>query len=193
MEATPHSNTTAHNNAINLTSFPLALQRRRLLRRSASSLETEGEKFMARIVLAVLLLLCLDASYAQESRRCSKVKSNETTCWGWIQGHTPEDGGTVKEIRGKVVAPNEEAVPDALIELYDNPDLDFDQRKRVAACRVGANGEFRFKGLRPGKYELRGSYCGGAGFDAGHTIITFAPKDKGASKTEILVKLNLSQ
>jgi len=148
---------------------------------------------MARIIMAVLLLLSLDASYAQESRRCSKVKDSEKTCWGWIQGHTPEDGGTVKEIRGKVVAPNEEPVPDALIEVYDNPDLDFEQRKRVAGCRVGANGEFRFKGLRPGKYELRGSYCNSPGFDAGHTIIIYAPNDKGASKTDIFVKLNLSQ
>ena len=148
---------------------------------------------MKKTFLALLLLLCLSASYAQEVSRCKKVKSSETTCWGWIQGHTPVDGGTVKEVRGKVVDPNEEPVPDALIEVFDNPDSGFDQRKRVAACRVGANGEFRFKGLRPGKYELRGSYCGGAGFDAGHTIIIFAPKEKGASKAETLAKLYISQ
>ena len=146
---------------------------------------------MRKTILALLLLLCLNASYAQEVSRCKKVKNSETTCWGWIQGHTPVDGGTVKEIRGKVVDPNEEPVPDALIEVFDNPDLDFDQRKRVAACRVGANGEFHFKSLHPGKYELRGSYC--RGFDAGHTIINYAPKEKDASKTETLVKLNISQ
>ena len=146
---------------------------------------------MTKIILALLLLLCLDASYAQETDRCKKVKKSETTCWGYIQGHTAVEGGTVKEIRGKVVVPNEEPVPDALIEVFDSPDLDFDQRRRVAACRVGANGEFHFKGLRAGKYELRGSYC--RGFDAGHTIITYAPKEKDASKVETLVTLNISQ
>lgn len=147
---------------------------------------------MIKIILATFLLFCLDTAYAQDLRHCRKVKSSETTCWGWIKGHTAVEGGTVKEIRGKVVDPNEEPVPDALIEVYDNPDLDFDKRKRVAACRVGINGKFRFKGLRPGKYELRGSYCGGAGFDAGHTIVTLEPKDRVASKADTLVTLNLS-
>lgn len=148
---------------------------------------------MKRAVLAIFLLFCLVASYAQDSDRCTKVKDSETTCWGWIMGHTAVDGGVVKEIRGIVIAPNKEPVPDALIEVYDNPDLDIDKRKRVAACKVGIDGKFRFKRLRPGKYELRGSYCGGPGFDAGHTIITLAPTEKGASSSEILVALNLSQ
>ena len=147
---------------------------------------------MSKYFFATIILLCLSASYAQEVPRCKKVKSSETTCWGWIKGHTPVDGGMVKEIRGKALAPDKEPIAAALIEVYDNPDLDFDQRKRVAACRVGANGEFRFKGLRPGKYELRGSYCNSPGFDAGHTIITLAPKDKDASDAEVSVKLNIS-
>ena len=56
---------------------------------------------MTKILVAIFVLLCLDASYAQKSHRCQKVQSDETTCWNWIQGHTPVDGGTVKEIHGK--------------------------------------------------------------------------------------------
>ncbi|HEX8564153.1 MAG TPA: carboxypeptidase-like regulatory domain-containing protein [Pyrinomonadaceae bacterium] len=97
----------------------------------------------------------------------------------------------LKKFMAKVVDPNEEPISDALIEIYDNSDLDFDKRKRFAACRVGVNGGFRFKGLSPGKYELRGSYC--RGFDAGHTIVTLEPKRKDASKAKILVTLNISQ
>jgi hypothetical protein len=146
---------------------------------------------MKRIIL-VIFLLCLNTSQAQVSNLCKKVGKSETTCWGWVQGHTPVDGGTVKEIRGKVVAPDGEPVAGALIEVYDQPELGFDKRKRVVACRTGKNGEFRFKGLASKKYELRGSYCGGAGFDAGHTIVTLAPESSAASKSEILVTLNIS-
>ncbi|MFN6964861.1 MAG: carboxypeptidase-like regulatory domain-containing protein [Pyrinomonadaceae bacterium] len=145
------------------------------------------------IVVAMLFLCCCIAAYSQHSKGCASTRQNVTTCWGWIKGHTAVDGGTVKEIRGRVVDPNEQPVPGALIEIYDNPDLDIDKRRRVAACRVGADGKFKFKGLRPGKYELRASYCDGSGFDAGHTIITFTPNYRGASKAETLVMLNLSQ
>jgi hypothetical protein len=118
--------------------------------------------------------------------------STPRTCWGWIKGHSEIDGGTVKAIRGKVVDPNEEAIPGALIEVFAYTDADLDKRIRVAYRLVGSNGYFSFSGLRPGKYELRGSYCHGAGFDAGHTIVTLRPNRKSASSKRVLVTLNLS-
>jgi len=141
-------------------------------------------------VITAILLLCLSSSYAQPCR-CKKAKKSETTCWGWIKGHLEVDGGTVKEIRGRIVDASESPYADALIEVYDHPELDLDARKRVAACRTGAKGEFCIRNLRPGKYELRGSCV--SGFDAGHTIVNLAQKERSASKGEILVTLNVSQ
>ncbi|HEX8196083.1 MAG TPA: carboxypeptidase-like regulatory domain-containing protein, partial [Pyrinomonadaceae bacterium] len=116
---------------------------------------------MKRIIAPLIFLLCVGISYSQETKLCKTVQKDETTCWGWIQGHTAVNGGTVKKIRGKVVDPTGEPVIDALIEVFDNPDLDFDKRKRIAACRTDKNGEFSFEGLAADKYELRGSYCRG--------------------------------
>lgn len=141
-------------------------------------------------VITAILLLCLSGSYVQPCH-CKKAKKSETTCWGWIKGHLEVDGGTVKEIRGRVVDAAESPYADALIEVYGHPELDLDERKRVAACWTGANGEFCFEGLKPGRYELRGSCV--SGFDAGHTIVTLTPKERNASKGEILVTLNVSQ
>ena len=148
---------------------------------------------MRLFYFATLLLFSLGASHAGEiTPRCKKVKRTQTTCWGWIKGHAPVAGGTVKQIRGRVVTPDEQPVANALIEVYDQPELGIDKRKRVAVCRVGDDGTFNFKGLSPGTYELRGSFCDNPGLDAGHTIINLAPKNKRASKREILVTLNIS-
>jgi Carboxypeptidase regulatory-like domain len=149
-------------------------------------------KSMVKTIVTTLLLFCLNTAYAQVSSNCKKAKKSDTTCWGWIQGHEAVDGGIVNKIQGKVVTPNDEPVANALIEVYDNPELDFDKRKRIAACQTGKNGEFSFKGLPSKKYELRGSICG-VGFDAGHTVVTLGPKTKNASQAEILVTLNISQ
>jgi protocatechuate 3,4-dioxygenase beta subunit len=94
-------------------------------------------------------------------------------------------------MKGRVVDANELSVGGTLIEIYDNPELDFEQRKRIGVCVTDESGRFCFRGLAPGKYELRGS-CS-SGFDAGHTIVTLAPKQRTASTAEILVTLNVSQ
>ena len=147
---------------------------------------------MKKSVSGIFVLLCLSYSFAQKSDKCQKVDSDETTCWGWVMGNIPVEGGKVKKIAGRVVTPNEEPVEGSLIEVFENSDQEIEKRKRVAACRTGSNGEFSFKGLRPGKYELRGSNCNIPGFSAGSTIITLAPKDKNASDEKTLVKLNIS-
>lgn len=147
---------------------------------------------MARTFLAVLLIFFVGAADAQQAEKSSKFKNKQKTCWGNTV-RPSFNAGTVRVIRGKVIDPNGESVPDALIEVYENPDLDIKKRKRVAVRRTGAGGEFDFKGLRPGKYELRASYCKSRGFDTGHTIINYAPQDKSASETEIFVKLDVSE
>jgi len=138
------------------------------------------------VVAAIVLSIC-----GAVTRISAQRSSTPKTCWGWIKGHTEIDGGTVKAIRGKVVDANEEAVAGALIEVFAYNNDDLDQRTRVAYRIVGSNGSFYFRGLGPGKYELRGSYC--HGFDAGHTIVTLRPRGKSTSNKKILVTLNISQ
>ncbi len=99
----------------------------------------------------------------------------------------------MKSIRGKVVDPSGEAVAGALIEVFAYNDADIDKRIRVAYRFVGSNGEFSFSRLRQGKYELRGSYCRGVGFDAGHTVVSLRPNKRSASNRKVLVTLNISQ
>ncbi len=123
----------------------------------------------------------------------TKVSSRPHTCWGWIKGHSEVDGGRVKQIRGVVVDPAGEPVAGALIEVFAYNNDDLDKRTRVAFQIVHDNGTFRFKNLHPGKYELRGSYCHGSGFDAGHTVIILSPKSRTASSKASLVTLNISQ
>lgn len=124
---------------------------------------------------------------------CSAQGSTPRTCWGWIKGHSEIDGGTVKSIRGKVVDPSGESVAGALIEVFAYNDADIDKRIRVAYRFVGSNGDFSFSGLRQGKYELRGSYCRGVGFDAGHTVVSLRPNKRSVSNRKVLVTLNISQ
>lgn len=148
-------------------------------------------------VITLLLLLLLGGAYPQERCRCKKAKKTDTTCWGWVGNHPPEDGGVVKEIRGRLVDAAGEPVGDALVEVFDHAEVALDgdsygsnKQRRVAACWTDAEGAFCFKGLRPGKYEIRGSCL--SGFDAGRTVIAFEPKTRKATSKEILVALHIS-
>jgi hypothetical protein len=147
-------------------------------------------KIIMKIIIA-LFLICVSTTYANETCKCRKAKQTDKTCWGWDRGHSEINGGTVKEIRGRVVAGDGSPVAGTLIEVYEHPELDLDIRKRRAACRTDENGAFCFRGLSPGRYELRGSCA--SGFDAGHTIVNLVKKKKLASTREIFVVLNISQ
>jgi protocatechuate 3,4-dioxygenase beta subunit len=114
----------------------------------------------------------------------------EKTIWGWIRGHNPTEGGIVSKLGGRVILPDESVLAGALVEVFDNPDLDVNKRKRLAACRTGETGVFRFKRIPPGRYEIRASYS--SGLDAGQTMVTLAPKDKNASKNDIVVRMEIS-
>lgn len=113
-----------------------------------------------------LLIFCSLNVFGQESPQGRRAKESEKTCWGWIIGHSAEDGGTVGQIRGTVEDEGGEPIGGSLIEVFTDTDLDLEKRRRVAAYWTKADGKFRFGGLPAGRYELRGSICG-KGFDAG--------------------------
>ena len=145
-------------------------------------------RFAKKISITFASLILIGGALAQTS--IGQKAAIPHTCWGWIKGHAEIDGGTVNEIRGLVVDPSGELVPEALIEVFAYDNVDLDKRTRVAYRMVGS---FRFRGLWPGKYELRGSYCRGSGFDAGHTIVQLKPKKKYTTVRTTRVTLNVSQ
>lgn len=146
--------------------------------------------------IIILLLLFAGGADSQEPCRCDKALKIANTCWGWAE-HSPLDGGVVKEMRGFLVDPEKKPVADALVEVFDHPEAasgvqlsGSKKLRRVAACWIGADGEFCFKGLKPGRYEIRGSCV--SGFDAGCTVVTLDPQNPDAKNNPILVKLYVS-
>jgi len=144
---------------------------------------------LLRLTILIFVLVPGIAS-AQKAVGCERVDPSEKTIWGWIKENNPTEGGVVEELEGRVILPDESALPGALVELFNNPDLAVDKRKRLAACRTGLKGVFRFKGVLPGRYEIRASYA--TGLDAGQTMVTLAPKNKDASRKDIIVRMEIS-
>ena len=144
-----------------------------------------------KLLLASLFLVLVPGiASAQRAAGCERVDPSEKTFWGWIKENNPTEGGVFQKLEGRVILPDESVLSGALVELFNNPDLDVDKRKRLAACRTGDKGFFRFKGVRPGKYEIRASY--GRGLDAGQTMVNLDPKNKDASKKDIIVRMEIS-
>ncbi|MBX3278900.1 MAG: carboxypeptidase regulatory-like domain-containing protein [Acidobacteria bacterium] len=152
---------------------------------------------MKRIVI-VILLTAITVSAQPGRCACRIASENETTQWGWIVDRTIE-GGAVKALRGRILDAAETPIPNALVEVLDHPEVwlgekgyyNRDKQKRLAACVVGANGEFCFSKLPPGKYELRAS--GPSGFDPMHVILKLAPHDRRSKQESIVVTLEVSQ
>jgi hypothetical protein len=143
------------------------------------------------------LLMIASLSIFQTARHCSCEKAErwETTHWGWVR-ERPVDGGTVKQIRGRVLVNGDMPLESALVEIYDHPEIQMSEdlprrgrkQRRIAACKTGRDGAFCFTGIKPGRYEVRGSK---REYNAGTVVVTLAPKDKQAS-AEVKILVNVS-
>lgn len=144
-----------------------------------------------RFIVFSQILLVPALAVAQKAVGCEKADKSEKTSWGWIMEDHPTEGGVVNRLVGRVQLPDESVLAGALVEVFDHPELEVEKRTRLAACRTGENGMFQFKGLSPGRYEIRASYSRG-GLNAGQTMVTLAPTYKTASGKEITVQLEIS-
>ncbi len=134
------------------------------------------------------------------------------TVLGDCKCHRPEEGDTTREganileisvekeayrkLEGTVVwmSDNNRFIEDALVEVFDhpeyllseNPSADHPTQKRVAACHTSADGKFCFRGLPPGKYELRSSPK--AGWNITHVYVVV---DKKGQTKKIQVRMSL--
>lgn len=118
-----------------------------------------------RQFLMLLVLLVVPNMTAFAECRCAPINSGEVTHW---TGNGTElfifiEKGTYRELKGKVVTSMDGApFSGVLVEVFNNPDYLLpnhsylkEKQIRVAACRTGNDGNFRFADLSSGKYELR--------------------------------------
>ena len=141
------------------------------------------------LLLAILAGFCLPAALlAQLPCSCTKAKDNELT----EGGQNPTAAvlpGTYAELEGVVSDSSGEPLESALVELYDNPEAGAffkkgdkppkGEQKRVAACRLGPDGDFCFKKLAEGDYELRASL---KEYDCAVFLVRVRPGEKGTSR-----------
>ncbi len=147
------------------------------------------------LLLAILAGVFLPSTLlAQLPCSCTKAKENERTEWG----NNPTAAvlpGTCTEIEGVVSDSSGDPLESALVELYDNPEAGAffkkgdkppkGAQKRVAACRLGPDGDFCFKKLAEGDYELRASL---KGYDCAVFLVRIRPGEKAApSPVEIFL------
>lgn len=102
-------------------------------------------------------------------------------------------------LEGVITAPNGDILPDVLVEVFTEPDyllLPYPEsqqkkkaQKRVAGCVVGPDGKFCFRGLAPGKYELRLSKDGG--WQKTHVYVIVAPLKQKAVKGDLGISMQL--
>ena len=146
---------------------------------------------MTHFIMAVTLLMLLSSTPSHRGCECEKVDDSEKTWWGHMANEQAEESPR-KHIQGKVVAPNEDPVEGALVEVFNddgsNRNPTSQKQQRVAACKVGEKGKFCFDGLKPGKYILA---VGSRGFNITFFSVTLDPGHKKSSNKSLTVELQL--
>jgi protocatechuate 3,4-dioxygenase beta subunit len=148
-------------------------------------------------VSALALLACaLVAPSLLGDCKCSSVKEEETTHWGGNEVVTEIENQSRRQVHGTVENPYLKPVEGALVEIFDHPDYLLDQnapytrnhpeQKRVAACRTSRDGNFCFRSLRSGKYELRSSID--SGWNVTHVYVVVG---KNGQTKQIQVRMTL--
>jgi hypothetical protein len=152
-------------------------------------------KLTSVLVLIFSFTLTLQAS---RGSRCLCAASNESTREGANETVTVIERTKYRQLAGVVQDTNGGIMSDVLVEVFDKPEyllLSYPEseakkkaQRRVAGCVVGTDGKFCFRGLPPGKYELRFSKAGGWNHTQLYIVIAGA-KQKASNRTlEISMK-----
>ena len=149
-----------------------------------------------KVVAILLVLFSLTTQLAKEQCKCLPASKDQQTSWGQENVIIKPDEA-FKQLRGKVLAPTEDALEGVLVEVYDKPEgllMDWKERKarkvqqrKVAACLTGPNGQFCFSKLSAGQYELRASKPNG--WNATSMYVVVDPK---SAISEFIVPLHLA-
>ncbi len=143
-----------------------------------------------RIILLLSLLILADVPVFSDCR-CNPPKDGETTHWVGNMVMVFVEKRPYQTLRGKVViSADGKPLGGALVEVFTNPEYLLSdksysrgkpEQRRVAACRAGADGQFCFRGLASGKYELRSSSDDTYGWNASQ-IYVVVDRENGMSK-----------
>ncbi len=154
---------------------------------------------MTFFALAFLLLLPGNIP-ATDKCGCVKARRDDTTRWGVNESVVYVYRTPYKQIRGVVDFPKKANI---LVEVFTHPEHllpDYPQDKRqaakesqrrVAACTTGADGEFCFRNIPAGKYELRLSID--AGWNPTHVYLVLAPRNRKSIRTKLRVNLDVGK
>ena len=141
-----------------------------------------------KLCFPVLLVCYLSgASYAQSACNCKVAPLNETTRPGADELISIIESKPRKSIFGVVNDGNGQPLKDVLVEVFALPAQASNrgQKKRVIACITDEKGQFCFRDLAGGKYEVFYSLDGGWK----HTSVTVvvAPNDRKSVNQRIEV------
>lgn len=146
---------------------------------------------------SVLVLLFSFILFLQESQgsRCLCAAANEPTLEGANENIVIVEPEKYRQLAGVVQDSSGQILSDVLVEVYDKPEYlllkypESEEKKKaqrwLAACVVGADGKFCFRGLRPGKYELRFSKAGGWNHTQVYVLVAAAKQKASNHSLEI--------
>jgi hypothetical protein len=157
---------------------------------------------VSMILIATALILSLVThSGGKETCKCKAPKPGESTHWGGNEWVAYADKKIYKSLHGEVYNLGYGATSDVLVEVLDNPDyLLYDygegqKRKKeqrvAAACVTGADGKFCFKGIPPGKYELRFSKDEHGAWSPTHVYVVLNPRSPKSTSSGMMVQINV--
>jgi hypothetical protein len=127
--------------------------------------------------------------------KCHRPEKGDTTRGGANMLVISVEKEAYRKLEGTIVWEDADRfIEDALVEVFDHPEYllsenalaEHPQQKRVAACRSAADGKFCFRGLPPGKYELRSSLK--SGWNITHIYVVV---DKKGETKKIQVRMTL--
>ena len=157
---------------------------------------------LCSIRIAVLLLTVYSLSYSMpEKCKCQPAAPEATTNWGQ-ENVIIRNEDVVSSLKGEVVVDGSgDLGGGVLVEVYDQPEallmdpMEREARKpnqhRLAACVTGANGEFCFPDIPPGKYELRCSKRD-VGWNVTSVYVVVSSRTKRVKNSKLTVSLQLS-
>ncbi len=117
---------------------------------------------------SITLVICglLAAPAVLGDCKCQTPEQTDTTRWGGNEMIVMVDEKSHRELHGKVVAPDDKPLENALVEIFDKPEYlsapgdnshGNPEQKRLAVCLTGRDGKFCFRNIPSGSYELRSS------------------------------------
>ncbi len=163
--------------------------------RAALHLGTISKAWRLLMPVTALLACALAAPSVVGDCKCHRPEKDDKTRKGANEFVLDVEKETYRKLEGTVVGMGDSRlIEDALVEVFDHPEYllgenplaDHPEQKRVAACHTSADGKFCFRGLPPGKYELRSSLE--SGWNITHIYVVV---DKKGQSKKMQVRMTL--